>query len=133
MPLTFEIITPEGSPLALAVDSVTLPTANGQITILPGHQPIIGQTVAGELIYRAQGQEHSYAIDIGFFTLQRDKLSLLVEGAADTAQIDMGAIEKARERALAALKNAEKLDPAEVEEFERIARFALAQKLIKKR
>ena len=131
--LTLEIITPEGAALTASVDSVTFPSATGQLTVLPGHQPIMGQTQTGELTYKMQGTSHTYAIDNGFFMLKGDKLSLLVEGAADAAQISLEAIKSAQARAEAALKNAQKLDPAEVEEFERIVRFAIAQRLIKER
>lgn len=131
--LTLEIITPEGSALTASVDSVNFPSAAGQLTILPGHQPIMGQTQTGELVYKTNNATHSYAIDNGFFMLKGDKLSLLVEGAADAAQISLEAIKTAQARAEAALKNAQKMDPAEVEEFERIVRFAIAQRLIKER
>ena len=133
MALLLEIITPEGVSLSVPADSVTFPTASGQLTILPGHQPILGQTQTGELVYRAQSGERVYAIDAGFFMLRGDKLSFLVEGAADAANIDLDIVKNAQERAQTALKNAQKMDPAEVEEFERIVRFAIAQRLIKQR
>lgn len=131
--LTLEIITPEGAALTASVDAVTFPSATGQLTILPGHQPVMGQTQTGELTYKTAGATHTYAVDNGFFMLKGDKLSLLVEGAANAAQISLEAIKTAQARAEAALKNAQKLDPAEVEEFERIVRFAIAQRLIKER
>lgn len=131
--LTLEIITPEGVALTAQTAGVTFPTATGQLTILPGHQPILGQTLAGELSYRDNSQAHRYAIDNGFFMLRGDKLSLLVEGAADEAKISLEAIKAAQDRAEAALINAAQLDPAQVEEFERIVRFAIAQRLMKER
>ncbi len=134
MSLLLEIITPEGVSLSSPADSVTFPTASGQLTILPGHQPLLGQTQTGELVYKKAGDPEArvYAIDAGFFMLRGDKLSLLVEGAADAANIDLDVIKSAQERAQDALKNAQKMDPAEVEEFERIVRFSIAQRLIKR-
>ena len=129
--LTLEIITPVGALLQTSARSVTFPSAQGQLTILPGHQPLIGQTIAGELTYSSDQKINRYAIDNGFFRLQGDKLSLLVEGAADEAQINLETIESAQARAQEALKNGTKLDPAEVEEFERIVRFSIAQRLLK--
>ena len=131
--LTLEIITPEGAALTRAVESVSFPSAQGQLTLLPGHQPIIGQTVTGELVYRSEGHTHTYAIDNGFFMLKGEKLSLLVEGAAAAAQLSLESIKNAEARARQALQDAASLDPAEVEEFERIVRFAIAQRLIKER
>jgi len=129
--LTLEIITPEGIALTQETSSVTFPTAMGELTILPGHQPLLGQTQTGELTYLDETASRVYAIDNGFFMLRGNKLSLLVEGAADAANIDLSAISSAQARAEEALKNAHKMDPAEVEEFERIMRFSMAQRLIK--
>lgn len=133
MTLLLEIVTPEGVEIAAPVDFVTFPSAAGQLTLLPGHQPILGSTRTGELLYSAKGEQKAYAIDNGFFMLRGDKLSLLVEGAADAAGIDLEKIKNAHERAKKALKNAQKLDPAEVEEFERIVRFSIAQRLVKEK
>lgn len=134
MPLTLEIITPEGITLSTSAQSVTFDSAEGELTILPGHQPILGQTKAGELDYVAvDGKANVYVIDNGFYRLLGDKLSFLVEGAADSAKIDLTAIEDARERAQKALADAQKLDPAQVEELERIVRFSMAQRLVKQR
>jgi len=133
--LTLEIVTPEGTTLTAKTPRVTLPTASGQLTILPGHQPLLGKTVTGEVLYTENNTERDFVVDNGFFMLQGDKLSLLVEGAVDSAAIDLKAIEEAQARAQAALQSSErsKMDPAEVEEFERIVRFTLAQRLVKKR
>lgn len=131
--LTLEIITPEGTALAHSAESVSFSSAQGQLTILPGHQPIMGQTQTGELTYKSGKETHRYAIDNGFFMLRGDKLSMLVEGAADSDKISLEAIKNAETRARKALENAKTLDPAEVEEFERIVRFAIAQRLMKER
>ena len=133
MALHLEIITPDGVALSTSVDSVTLGTTAGQLTLLPGHQPLLGQTVTGELVYKNKEGSHVYAIDTGFFLLKGDKLSLLVEGAINSAAIDLAAIKDAQERAKAALASTQKMDPSEIEEFERIVRFSIAQQLIKAR
>jgi F-type H+-transporting ATPase subunit epsilon len=133
MSLLLEIVTPDGVALSSPVDSVTMDTIDGQLTILASHQPLMGQTVAGELLYKDKTGSHVYAIDTGFYLLKGDKLSLLVEGAVDSAAIDLAAIKDAQERAKAALASAKKMDPTEIEEFERIVRFSIAQQLIKAR
>jgi len=133
MALLLEIITPDGISLSSPVETVTMNTTAGQLTLLPGHAPLMGQTSTGELLYRDKQGSHVYAIDKGFFLLKGDKLSLLVEGAVDSAAIDLAAIKDAQERAKAALASTQKMDPAEIEEFERIVRFTIAQQLIKAR
>ena len=39
--LKFELITPEKVVFSTEVDQVTLPTMDGEITILPGHIPLV--------------------------------------------------------------------------------------------
>jgi len=41
MPLQFELTTPERIVLKAEYDSVTLPTQAGEITVLPGHIPLV--------------------------------------------------------------------------------------------
>lgn len=45
-----------------AIESVTIPTRDGEITILPNHEPLITALVPGILIVRADGSDSSYAI-----------------------------------------------------------------------
>ena len=49
MPLTLEIVTPEGRVYSETVDTVVLPTLQGEIGILPGHLPLLTQIEDGEL------------------------------------------------------------------------------------
>ena len=43
----FKIVTPERILLETEVDSVTLPTTLGEITVLPHHVPLAAQLAAG--------------------------------------------------------------------------------------
>ena len=49
MPLTLEIVTPEARVYSETVDSVVIPTVEGEVGILPGHVPLMTQVGAGEL------------------------------------------------------------------------------------
>lgn len=44
------------------VESVTIPTLDGEITILPNHEPLITALVPGVLVVHALGKETFYAI-----------------------------------------------------------------------
>jgi F-type H+-transporting ATPase subunit epsilon len=48
--LQLQLVTPERTVLTEEVASLICPTTEGQITILPGHVPIIATLVSGELI-----------------------------------------------------------------------------------
>ena len=50
MPLTLEIVTPEARVYSDTIDTVVLPTVQGEIGILPGHIPLLTRVAHGELI-----------------------------------------------------------------------------------
>jgi len=55
MPLTLEIVTPEARVYSDTVDSVVIPTVEGEIGILPGHLPLLTQVAHGELVVAQPG------------------------------------------------------------------------------
>ncbi len=136
MPLTLEIVTPEGKAFNGEVADVILPTANGDVDILPGHQPMMTIIEAGEVQATMAGGSREYlAVDKGFARVQNDVVSVLAEGAINIQEIDLNFVEDARQKAEAALKKAreEGHDPAQIEKLESIARFAVTQQLVKRK
>lgn len=135
MPLLLEIVTPEKKVYSETVDHVVLPTACGEIDVLPGHIPLLAEIEPGELRAGKGGQNVNLAVDKGFVQIRGDKVSVLTEGAINVEAIDLAAVEKAREDAERDLAEARarKDDPAVLEELETRSRFALAQRLVKGR
>ena len=62
------------------VDSVTLPTAAGEITVLPHHAPLISELKGGAIRARANGAaEKTFPIDGGFIEVShRNRLTVLI-------------------------------------------------------
>jgi len=135
MSLTLEIVTPEAKVYSDTVDNVVVPTVEGEIGVLPGHLPLLSQVADGELRVTKGNNLETLVVGDGFIEIQGDKVSVLAEHAIEESQIDEDAVEKAMQRAQAALGEAKKsnLDPAEVERLESVVRFAIAQLGIKKR
>lgn len=136
MPLNLEIVTPERSVFKDVVDHVVLPTEHaGEINVLPGHIPLMTMIEPGQLTFYKNGQAESIAIDKGFIEVINDSVSVLTEAAIEVEAIDGTALEEARQRAEAALKEARDSgeDPAVLEELETKARFAVVQKIIQER
>ncbi len=135
MALKFEIITPAGVVYkADPVNSVTLPTTAGELGILPGHIPLTAEIEPGEIDVEASSGKVRLAVDKGYARVIADSVSVLAEAAIDVNSIDLSAVEDAQKRAEAALeaaRNQKEIDPAEMEKLEAIARFAIAQKLVK--
>lgn len=133
MPLTLEIVTPEGRVYSDQVDTVVLPTVQGEIGILPGHIPLLTQLEDGELRVQKGATTELLACGRGFAEISADKVSVLAEQAIDVEAIDEAAVEKALQRAEEALKQRGTLSPDELERLESVTRFAYAQLDLKRR
>ncbi len=133
MSLTLEIVTPEGRVYSDTVDTVVIPTVEGEIGILPGHIPLLAQVDNGELRASKAGQVQNLAVSGGFVQVEGDRVSVLAEFAMREEQIDEAAVEKAVERAKEALRNPEKLDSTEIDRLEGVLRFAAVQLGVGKR
>ena len=133
--MTFEIVTPTGIVYqAENVNSVTLPTTSGELGILPGHIPLTAEVEPGEIDVETSAGTTKLAVDKGYARVLADRVSVLAEAAIDVKAIDLSAVEDAQKRAEAALEAArhqKEIDPAELERLEAVARFAIAQKLVK--
>jgi F-type H+-transporting ATPase subunit epsilon len=98
--LDCEILTPEGRVFEGRVEMVVVPGSEGELGVLPRHAPIIARLKVGEVRAKFEGGEwRSWAISEGYFKMQFDKASVLVEEAVAANEID---VEKARADAEAA-------------------------------
>ncbi len=108
----FEITTPEKVVFSDEVDSVSLPTKMGQITVLPNHIPLISSIESGEVITRKEGKENYLAISGGLAEVKGDnRVVVLADTAEHFEEIDEARAEEARKRAEDLLK--EKREDAE--------------------
>jgi len=131
--LTLEIVTPEARVYSDTIETVVIPTVEGEIGILPGHIPLITQVTDGELRVTKNGQVSYLAVGAGFAQVQGDKVSVLAERAITEEKIDEKTVEEAIQRAEAALKAKQDMDPGEVERLEGVVRFSIAQLGVKRR
>jgi F-type H+-transporting ATPase subunit epsilon len=133
MSLTLEIVTPEARVYSDTIDTVVIPTLQGEIGILPGHIPLLTQVADGELRVTKGGKEQFLAVGGGFAQVEGDKISILAERAITEDKIDENAVEAALKRAEAQLKESAHLDPAEQERLYELIRFAGVQLGLKRR
>jgi F-type H+-transporting ATPase subunit epsilon len=133
MPLTLEIVTPEAQVYSDTIDSVVLPTVEGEIGILPGHIPLLTQVRHGALRVTKDGTVTALAVGDGFAQISGNQVSVLAESAIAEEKIDEHAIETAMQRAQQALADRNDMEPGEVERLEGLVRFAVAQLGLKRR
>ena len=94
----FKIVTPERVLLETETDSVTLPTQMGEITVLPGHIPLVSNLESGELSYSYQGKREFFAISGGVLEVKKDKEIVILADTAEAGhEIDEKRAQEARD------------------------------------
>lgn len=134
MALTLEIVTPEARVYSDTIDTVVIPTTQGEIGILPGHIPLLTRVESGELRVTKGGVESLLAVGNGFAQIEGDTVSVLAERAITEDKIDEAVVEAALKRAEDDIKNAPKdADPSELEKLQDAIRYAGVQLALKRR
>ncbi len=133
MPLTLEIVTPEAKVYSDTIDSVVIPTVEGEIGVLPGHIPLLTQVEHGELRVTKGAVSSLLAVSGGFAQIDGDKVRVLAEHAITEEKIDENAVEAAMKRAEQQLKEATNMDPQQFEHLQELVRYAGVQLAVKRR
>lgn len=124
--LKLELVTPQKKVLSEEVDEITATGKLGEFGVLPGHAPFLSSLNIGEFTYKQDGVVHHMAVNWGYFEVEDDKATVLVQTAEKADEIDL-------ERAKAAMGRAEdmlkKLSP-EDKQF-KIYEAALERSLIR--
>lgn len=98
--IKFEIVTPERVVLKEEVLQVTVPTRNGEITVLPNHIPLVASLQPGVIEVKLKtGQTEIMSVSGGFIEVLKDKVVILADTAERAVEIDEKRAEEARERA----------------------------------
>ncbi len=98
--LQLQLVTPERTLLSEEVDSLTCPTTEGLITILPGHAPLVATLTSGELSAKNQQSSHSIHVAGGFVEVRPgNEIVVLADGAEHSYEIDIERAEQAKKEA----------------------------------
>lgn len=133
MPLTLEIVTPEAKVYSDTIDSVVIPTVEGEIGVLPGHIPLLTQIASGELRVSKGTTTQWLAVGGGFAQIDGDTVRVLAENAITEEKIDENAVENAMKRAEQELKEAKNMDPQQYEHLQNLVRYSGVQLAVKRR
>ncbi len=128
-----QIITPEKTVFDEEVDQVSLPTTQGQITVLPHHLGLITSIEPGELIYKKHNKETTLAAGFGFAQVTEGNVKVLVDLALEDTEMEEKAIEAAQKEAEEALKQKHTLSEEEYATTAANLQKSLAQLKIKRR
>jgi F-type H+-transporting ATPase subunit epsilon len=90
--LHVELVSPEREIWAGEADMVVAKTIEGEIGIMPGHEPVLGLLVDGSVV-RIRPTDESDVISAmvsgGFFSVASDEVSVLAEYAELGGEIDL--------------------------------------------
>jgi F-type H+-transporting ATPase subunit epsilon len=134
MSLHLTIVTQEKELINEQVDSVTAMTTSGEVTILPGHIPLMTKLSDTELVYRIKGITRSLAVTGGFMNVEPDNnVIVLADSAIRSEDINEAKVEEARKKAQETMQS-EKLSKTEMFIAEGELRKAILQlKVIRKK
>lgn len=106
--IKFSIVTPERTVHEAEVDSLSLTTTSGEITVLPGHIPLVSMLTPGFVMVRVGEHEEYLAISTGFIEVREgNEVVILADSAEHERELDEVAIEKARKDAENIMKELE--------------------------
>lgn len=103
--LRLEIVTPEAKTYSDDVDSVVIPSTEGELGVFPLHTPIITQLEPGELRVFKGGTELRLAVGEGFVEITSEKVAVLTDMAVKESDIDEATAEEAIRRAEEAMSS----------------------------
>jgi F-type H+-transporting ATPase subunit epsilon len=98
--LQVEVVTPDGEVYAGDVAMVVLPGVDGELGILPRHQPLVTLLSIGETRIRTVTDDWDYiATGIGYAQVLFDKVRVVVDHGELAGGIDVSRAEEAQVRA----------------------------------
>ena len=104
MKLALEIITPLKIVFSEEIDEITLPTIDGEISILPNHVNLLTKIALGEMVIRKGAYNDLFAITGGFLEIMNNHVNVLADYAIHANDIEIAKVEEAKERAQKAMK-----------------------------
>lgn len=102
--LKLEMVTPYKRVLSEEVDEITAPGFVGELGLLPGHTPLLTTLRVGELSYKKGNELFRLAVNWGYLEVEDDTVTVLVDTAEKSDEIDLARAKAALGRAEDALK-----------------------------
>ena len=130
--LRLKVITPRKIVIDKQVNSVSVPTADGEITILPHHAHLFSLLIEGIVKIRIDNNEDALAIGGGYLETNGETVTVLVSKAYGQDEIDRDLTDRAVEEAKHILsKSNDEKERAEAMSI--LRRSVIDSKLMKRR
>ncbi|MFA7169820.1 MAG: ATP synthase F1 subunit epsilon [Candidatus Paceibacterota bacterium] len=109
MRIDLQIVTPEKIAFNGEIDQISLPTKNGQITILPKHISLVSTIKHGELIIKDGKNEILMAVYGGFVEVRKNQVRVMTDIAERIEEINIEKAEEARKEAQKRLQEKDRM------------------------
>ncbi|MBN8660139.1 MAG: ATP synthase F1 subunit epsilon [Candidatus Obscuribacterales bacterium] len=97
--INLKIITPERIVYDQPVEQVTAVSKDGELTILPGHQPLVTTLAIDIMKFKVKGEEEIAAIIGGIMEVGLTEVTVMSDVAEMDVEIDEARAKQAKERA----------------------------------
>lgn len=84
---TFELVSPEKVLLSGEAEQVQLPGSEGDMTVLPGHSPLISTLRPGVVEVLLDGAKSSVFVRQAFAQVEPERVTILAEKAYDVREL----------------------------------------------
>lgn len=96
---TLKLITPAGIKFEGEISEASLPTPDGQVSVLANHMPLITQISPGEIKIQSGGRDQYLATEGGVAYVSQNFLKILADTAESADSLDNAKIEEAKGKA----------------------------------
>ena len=97
--LTLEIVTPERMAFSGNVEEVTIPGTEGEFGVLRGHEALLSSVDIGQLNFTRNNKKVYFAVNTGYAEVTSNKVTILIETAERSDQIDVNRARRAKDNA----------------------------------
>lgn len=114
--LHIKVVTLEKTAYSGSIERVSIPTSQGIITVLAGHEPLIGLLAPGIMSATLpDGSKEQIILTTGFFEIKPESEIVIMADTADAlGDIDIDAFRRSKDAALKSLEE----DGADISELE---------------
>jgi len=121
--LKLKIVTPERLVLEEMVGQVSIPTTEGEITVLPDHIPIVIGLKSGDIVAQTNGENIPMAVSGGFVEVKKNgnnltEVAVLADFAEHISEISDAKIAEAKAKAEDLRQKMENKELVDFEHFE---------------
>ena len=61
-------------------------SVDGELGIMPGHTPLLGVLVAGDIVIHGEGGDQTASIESGFISVEHDRVTIVADGVETSSR-----------------------------------------------